>query len=163
MFVDIVQLTCIEFQEFCIEKEILFSSILIMSKTWKGGHGYSFWMVDDGQVVDTKKRSMGQWALAKHQFLKIKMLLNTRLISMANMSLYLPKRLLQYRFVHCKSPNIDCLIKELCIDDSRGNPTYTSTKKEIPDNHRSVLCSFGISTKDDLPSLYWVPMLYKCP
>ena len=110
-----------------------------------------------------KKRSMGQWALAKHQFLKIKMLLNTRFISMANMSLYLPKRLLQYRFMHCKSPNIDCLIKELCIDDSRGNPTYTSTKEETPDNHRSLWCSFGISAKDDLPSLYWVPMLYKCP
>lgn len=43
---------------------------------------------------------------------------NTRFISMANMSLYLPKRLLQYRFMHCKSPNIDCLIKELCIDSS---------------------------------------------
>jgi hypothetical protein len=31
---------------------------------------------------------------------------------------------------------------------------------EILDNHRSVLCSFGISTKDeelDLPSLYWIP------
>ena len=88
---------------------------------------------------------------------------NTRFISMANMSLYLPKRLLQYRFMHCKSPNIDCLIKELCIDDSRGNPTYTSTKEETPDNHRSLWCSFGISAKDDLPSLYWVPMLYKCP
>jgi hypothetical protein len=161
MFVDIVQLTCIEFQEFYIEKEILFSSILIMSKTWKGGLGYSFWMGDDGQVVDTKKRSMDQ--LAKHQSLKIKMLLNTRLTSMANMSLYLPKRLLQYRSVHCKSQNIDCLIKELCIDDSRDNPTYTSTKEEIPDNHGSVWCSFGISTKNDLPSLYWVPMLYKCP
>ena len=33
------------------------------------------------------------------------------------------------------------------------------------DNHRSVLCSFGISTKDeelDLPSLYWIPKLHKC-
>ena len=29
-----------------------------------------------------------------------------------------------------------------------------------------VLCSFGISTKDeklDLPSLYWIPKLHKCP
>jgi len=40
------------------------------------------------------------------------------------------------------------------------NPTYTPTtltEEEILDNHRSVLCSCGISTKDeelDLPSLY---------
>jgi N-methylhydantoinase B/oxoprolinase/acetone carboxylase alpha subunit len=40
---------------------------------------------------------------------------------------------------------------ELGIDNSRGNPTYTPTtltKEEILENHRSVLCSFGISTKD---------------
>jgi hypothetical protein len=61
------------------------------------------------------------------------------------------------------------LIKELGIDNSVGNPTYTPTtltKEEILDNHRSVLCSFGISTKDeelDLPSLYWIPKLHKCP
>ena len=60
----------------------------------------------------------------------------------------------------CKSYSIDCLIKELGIDNSLGNPTYTPptlTKKKILDNHKSVLCSFGISTKDkepDLPSLY---------
>ena len=38
-------------------------------------------------------------------------------------------------------------------------------KEEIPDNHRSVLCSFGISTKDeglDLPSLYWISELHNC-
>ena len=62
----------------------------------------------------------------------------------------------------CKLHYIDCLIKELGIDNSLGNPT----KEEILDNHRSVLCSFGISTKDDeldLPSLYWIPKLHKCP
>jgi len=69
----------------------------------------------------------------------------------------------------CKSHCIDCLIKELGIDNSLGNPTYTPTthtKEEILDNHRSVLCFFGISTKDEelnLPSLYWVPKLHKCP
>ena len=57
----------------------------------------------------------------------------------------------------CKSHYIDCLIKELGIDNSLVNPTYTSktlTKEEILDNHRSVFGSFGISTKDeelDLP------------
>jgi hypothetical protein len=69
----------------------------------------------------------------------------------------------------CKSHYIDCLIKELGIDNSLGNPTYTPTtlaKEEILDNHRSVLCSFGISSKDeelDQPSLYWIPKLHKCP
>jgi hypothetical protein len=41
----------------------------------------------------------------------------------------------------CKSHYIDCLIKELGIDNSLGNPTYTPTtltKEEILDNHRSV-------------------------
>jgi hypothetical protein len=46
-----------------------------------------------------------------------------------------------------------------------ATPT-TLTKEEILDNRRSVLYSFGISTKDeelDLPSLYWIPKLHKCP
>ena len=51
---------------------------------------------------------------------------------------------------------------------SLGNPTYIPTtlmKDKILYNHRSVLCSFGISTKDeelDLSSLYWIPKLHKC-
>jgi hypothetical protein len=69
----------------------------------------------------------------------------------------------------CTSHDVDCLIKELGIENSLGNPTYTLTtltKEEILDNHRSVLCSFWISTKDeelDLPSLYLIPKLHKCP
>ena len=69
----------------------------------------------------------------------------------------------------CKSHYIDWLNKELGIDNSLGNPTYTPTtltKEEILDNHRSALCSFGISTNDeelDLPSLYWISKLHKCP
>ena len=48
-----------------------------------------------------------------------------------------------------KSHYIDCLLKELGIDNSFGNPTYTPktlTIEEIIDNHMSVLCSFGITT-----------------
>jgi hypothetical protein len=69
----------------------------------------------------------------------------------------------------CISHYVDYLIKELSIGNSLGNITYTPTtptKEEILDNHRSVLCSFGISTKDeelDIPSLYWIPKLHKCP
>ena len=42
----------------------------------------------------------------------------------------------------CKSHYINCLIKELDIDNSLGKPTYTPTtltKEEIVDNHRFVL------------------------
>ena len=66
-----------------------------------------------------------------------------------------------------KSHYIDCLIKEIGIDTLVGNPTYTPTtltKEEILDNHRSVLYSFGISTKDeelDLPSLYWIQVSFQ--
>jgi hypothetical protein len=60
-------------------------------------------------------------------------------------------------------------MKELGIANLVGNPTYTRTtlaKEEILDNHRSVLYSFGISTKDEelhRASLYWIPKLHKCP
>ena len=40
----------------------------------------------------------------------------------------------------CKSHYVECLIKELCIDNSLGNPTYTPTtltKEETLDNHMS--------------------------
>ena len=69
----------------------------------------------------------------------------------------------------CKTYYIECLKKELGIGSQQGNPTYTATclsKEEILQNHKSVLLSFGISTKDedtDLPSLYWIPKLHKCP
>ena len=67
----------------------------------------------------------------------------------------------------CKSHYIDFLIRELGIDNSPVNPTYTLwtlVKEEILYNHRSVLCFFGISTKDTLdhPSL-WTPKLHNCP
>jgi hypothetical protein len=97
------------------------------------------------------------------------MLLNTCLFFITNMLLSPPTRPHNNIVFVCKSHYIDCLIKELCIDNSLGNPTYaptTITKEEILDKHRSVLCSFGISTKDeelDLPSLYWTPKLRKCP
>ena len=52
----------------------------------------------------------------------------------------------------CKLHYVDSLIKELGIENSLGNPTYTTTtltKEEFLDNHRHVLCSFGISIKDN--------------
>ena len=61
----------------------------------------------------------------------------------------------------CKLHYIDWLIKELAIGNSLGNSTYPHRH-----NHKSVLRSFVISTKDeelDLPSLYWIPKLHMCP
>ena len=40
------------------------------------------------------------------------------------------------------------------------------SKVEIIDNHKSVLSSFGLFMKYeeyDLPLLYWIPKLQKCP
>ena len=66
----------------------------------------------------------------------------------------------------CNSHYTYCLIKELGIDNSLGNHTYTTTtftKDDILDNHRSALCSSGISTRDEelgLLSLYWILNLH---
>ena len=109
-----------------------------MGKTWKGGLRYSFRMGEECEVV--KHPSLLH---DKHVIVSVDKTPNNIVCV-------------------CKSHYIDCLIKELGIDNPLGNPT----KEEILDNHRSVLCSFGISTKDDeldLPSLYWIPKLHKCP
>ena len=70
--------------------------------------------------------------------------------------------------VLCKSHYTDCLIKELGIDNSLVNPPYTPTalkKEEILDNHKSVLCSFGISTRWQTESTvsHCTGILKKCP
>jgi len=63
----------------------------------------------------------------------------------------------------------DCLVKELGINNNTCNPTYTPTslsKDEFLSNHKPVISSFGLPIKDDyvdLPSLYWIPKLRKCP
>jgi len=69
----------------------------------------------------------------------------------------------------CKTYYIDCLVKELGINNDTDSPTYTPTslsKNEFLSNHKSVISSFGLSIKDDcvdLPCLYWIPKLHKCP
>jgi len=66
----------------------------------------------------------------------------------------------------CKIYYTACLVGELDVINSTGNPTYTPTslsKEEILSNHKSVISSFGLSIKDDyvyLPSLYWIPKLH---
>ena len=106
------------------------------------------------------------WALALHQSLKTQMLLNTCLSLLDKYVFVSADKAPNNTVFVCKSHCIDCLIKELGIYNSLGNPTYTPTtltKKEILNNHKSVLCYFGISTKDeelDLPSLYWIPKLH---
>ena len=69
----------------------------------------------------------------------------------------------------CKRHYIDCLMNELGFNNTHGNPTYTPIiipKEDILENHKSVLSSFGICVNDDnceLPSIYWIPKLHKCP
>ena len=69
----------------------------------------------------------------------------------------------------CKTYFYSCLMEELGMKGSNINPSYERTnfdKEVILSNHKSVLSSFGISTKDcdlDLPSLYWMPKLHKNP
>ena len=70
----------------------------------------------------------------------------------------------------CKAFYYSCLREELDDSDNRNaSSTYQRTnltKSEILINHRFVLSSFGVNTKDDdidLPSLYWIPKLHKDP
>ena len=103
-----------------------------------------------------RNNSMVQWAIVQHRSVKTLMLPKTCLTSMTNM---LPSNIVCV----LKSHYIDCLIKELGIDNYLVNLTYTATtltKEEIMYNHRAVWCLFGIWTKDEelnLPSLYWIP------
>ena len=59
------------------------------------------------------------------------MLLNTCLTSMTNMFSLVTDKAPNNIVCVCKSRYIDCLIKELGIDNSLDNPT-TLTKEEIP-------------------------------
>ena len=52
------------------------------------------------------------------------------------------------------------------VENNSSNKTYTATTlcKEIVANHKSVLSSFDLSTKDDdcdVTSIYWIPKLHK--
>jgi len=143
-----------------------------MGKTWKGGLRCSFRMGEECEVSNTDQN-----------FKKLSGYMSTRSTSIfkdPNVAKHLSLLHDKYVIVSaekapsnivfvCKSHYIDCLIKELGIDNSLGDPTYTPTtltKEEILDKHRSVLCSFGISTKDEelaQPSLYWIPKIHKCP
>ena len=70
----------------------------------------------------------------------------------------------------CKAFYYSCLLRELDNSDrrnaSRRHQRTNLSKSEILINHRSVLSSYGVNTKDDdidLPSLYWIPKLHKDP
>jgi hypothetical protein len=65
---------------------------------------------------------------------------------------------------------IYCILSELGIGSTFGNPTYTLTahsNDEILQNHRSVLDTFNILVNGmdeyELPYLYWFPKLHKYP
>jgi len=107
-----------------------------------------------------------QWYFRSSLLIKYTIFLH--LIRLKTVSQQLDKAPNNIVFV-CKSHYVDCLIKKYGTHNSLGNPTYTLTtltKGKILDNHRFVLWSFGISTEYeelDLPSLYWIPKLHKCP
>jgi hypothetical protein len=68
----------------------------------------------------------------------------------------------------CKAHYYNCILNELDINSTFGNPTYTLTalsKDEILQNHRSVLDTFNIPANGmnlfELPYLYWIPKLHK--
>ncbi|KAK3086825.1 hypothetical protein FSP39_024074 [Pinctada imbricata] len=69
----------------------------------------------------------------------------------------------------CKKYYFDSLVKELGLNSTPGNPTYTPTNlsaSEIIDNHKSALTSFGFDTTNldlDLPYLYCIPKMHKNP
>ncbi|KAK3093830.1 hypothetical protein FSP39_020721 [Pinctada imbricata] len=69
----------------------------------------------------------------------------------------------------CKKYYFDSQVKELGLNSTPGNPTYTPTNlsaSEIIDNHKSALASFGFDTTNldlDLPYLYCIPKMHKNP
>ncbi|KAK3087812.1 hypothetical protein FSP39_010974 [Pinctada imbricata] len=69
----------------------------------------------------------------------------------------------------CKKYYSDSLVKELGLNSTPGNPTYTPTNlsaSEIIDNHKSALASFGFNMNNldlDLPYLYCIPKMHKNP
>ena len=108
--------------------------------------------------------------MIKFRFKRLNLSLNTRTTSILIDPNVVPADKITNHIVFvCKPYYIDCLITEVSIDNLLYNPTYTPMtlrKEEILDKHRPVLCSFGISTKDeelDFPSLYWMHQLHKCP
>ncbi|KAK3085885.1 hypothetical protein FSP39_010004 [Pinctada imbricata] len=70
---------------------------------------------------------------------------------------------------NCKKYYFDSLVKELGLNSTPGNPTYTPTNlsaSEIIDNHKSALASFGFDTNNldlDLPYLYYIAKMHKNP
>ena len=69
----------------------------------------------------------------------------------------------------CKSYYYQRLFKELGIGENNIRSSYEHTtlpKEDILHNHKSVVNSFGINVNDnnfDLPFMYWIPKLHKCP
>ena len=107
-----------------------------------------------------KQNLMGLWALFLHQSLKTQMFAK-HLFILHDKYVVVPANKAHHNIVLCVIHITQTAWQRVFT----WQPT-TLTKEEILDNHRSVLCSFVISTKDeelDLPSLYWIPELHMCP
>ena len=53
----------------------------------------------------------------------------------------------------CKTFYTQCLLSEVDVENNSSDKTYNATtlsKEEIVEDHKSVLSSFGHSTKDDV-------------
>ena len=95
------------------------TNILILNGWRVRGHWYKLEL----------QNAMGLWAIALHQSLKT----SKQCLSSMTSIFYSSKADNNIPFV-CKSHYADCLINELGIDNSLGNPTYTPTtptKEEI--------------------------------
>jgi hypothetical protein len=70
-----------------------------------------------------------------------------------------------------KAHYYNCILFELGINSTFGNPTYTPptthSKDEILQNHRSIIETFNIPVNGmdryELPYFYWLPKLHKNP
>ena len=68
--------------------------------------------------------------------------------------------LYQCRFVFLKLYYIDCLIKELGIEDSTWQPYITLTT-HVEEEILEIMGLYCVHF--EFPPLYWIPKLHKCP
>ena len=118
-----------------------------MSKMWKIGHRYSFRIGEECEVILIQiriKKHNGSISTCKTSIFKDPNVAK-HLSHLHDKNVVVPADKAPYNIVFVCKSYITSTDKDLGIDNSLGDPTYTPTtltKEEILDNHRSVLCSF---------------------